>query len=458
MRRKWLQRLLWALPTLGMVSVLTFLLGQWATDDPLAVAGGSNYTQSSLDPRVQHHFYRRQAQLMGLDQPDFYVSLTTSPMPDTLNRIFPVLRRERLVQLAAATGSWADVQHWEQSLGRLIEQCERLPDSAFTSVTNRNALFNQLLRADRLARCDTGMYYLQRYLTAQTPALRDTLHPYSAALSEARARMKAATGWYWPRLYWQGANNQYHRRMAAMFGGFNSDIWKKMFYPLCVTLVVNLTALLLSVLIALSLAPVLVRYWNRPADRRSKWTLLVLYAMPTLVIGCLLRFLFATPGQGLFLPFIGSVSTTLYNPAEQSFGTWLLANLPKFILPVLTLSLHFGAMLTLQLRNDLLAELQKPYIRTARAKGLPELKIIERHALPNASFSLWVSVGALFPTMIGGVVITESIFNIHGMGELMLNAFKNNDFATMMTIVLLAAVLTILTNLLVDVWNGRGEG
>jgi peptide/nickel transport system permease protein len=452
-----LRRLLWAIPTLIAVSVVAFLFGQWATDDPLMVAGGTTFTQSTLDPRAQHDFYRRQAQTFGLDLPNFYFECTTNTTPDTLSRIFPVLRRERLMRLAALTGNWPQVQHWESMLGQLIRRCEALPDSLFSSITERNALFNQLVAADNLSRCDSGWAQLLRYAAVQSDTLRAAWATEWGAFDAARQQLKPDSGWRWPRVIWHGTANQYHRRIGDLLSGSTSEIWKKLGYPLRVTLLVNVLALLLAALIALSLAPMLVRYWDQPIERGSKWVLLLLYAMPTIVIGCLLRYAFATPGQGFFLKYIGSVNTPMFDPATMQFWDWAGQNHAKFILPVLTLTLHFGAMLTLQLRNDLLGELRKPYIRTARAKGLTEMDIIERHAKPNAQFPFVVGLGTLFPIMVGGMVITESIFNIHGMGEVMLNAFRSNDFPMMMTIVLLTAVLTILVNLVVDMLNSRGK-
>ena len=128
--------------------------------------------------------------------------------------------------------------------------------------------------------------------------------------------------------------------------------------------------------------------------------------------------------------------------------------LGHLVLPAITLSLFPMARLARVLRSSLLDVLQEDYIRTARAKGLAELRVVLRHGLRSACIPLLTVAGLTYGSILGGTVITESVFAWPGIGRLALEAVYNRDFPLVQAIVLVAASMFIFINLFVDLAYG----
>ena len=121
-----------------------------------------------------------------------------------------------------------------------------------------------------------------------------------------------------------------------------------------------------------------------------------------------------------------------------------------YVLPVISNGLMSLAGTTRMTRSSLLEVIRQDYIRTARAKGLKESVIIQKHALKNALIPVITMIGGQVSMVIGGSVITESIFKIPGMGSLMVTAINNRDYPTIMGVTLVIAIFVCCMNLLVD--------
>lgn len=128
----------------------------------------------------------------------------------------------------------------------------------------------------------------------------------------------------------------------------------------------------------------------------------------------------------------------------------LVENFRHVFLPALTLALIEGAIFMRLLRGDLLDTLGEDYILAARAKGMPTWRILTRDALRPSSFSLITVAGVAFGRLIGGTVIVETIFNLPGMGSMIVNAISAHDYRVVQASVLLIAVFYVLINTLVD--------
>jgi peptide/nickel transport system permease protein len=124
--------------------------------------------------------------------------------------------------------------------------------------------------------------------------------------------------------------------------------------------------------------------------------------------------------------------------------------LRHIILPTLTLSVIFIALVSRMTRASVMEVLQEDYIRTARAKGQSELKVLLRHALRNAAVPIVTVIGLGIALLIGGVVVTESVFNVPGLGRLVLDAVLKRDYPIIQGLILLFSFVYILINLLID--------
>jgi len=124
--------------------------------------------------------------------------------------------------------------------------------------------------------------------------------------------------------------------------------------------------------------------------------------------------------------------------------------LGHLVLPAITLSLFPMARLARVLRSSLLDVLREDYIRTARAKGLAELRVLVRHGLRSASIPLLTVAGLTYGSILGGTVITESVFAWPGVGRVLVEAVQARDYPVVMAATAISAILVVLGNLLAD--------
>ena len=127
-----------------------------------------------------------------------------------------------------------------------------------------------------------------------------------------------------------------------------------------------------------------------------------------------------------------------------------IRNLSQLLWPALATGYRYSAVTTRMTRSSVLEVLREDYIRTARAKGLVETLIVNRHALKNALLPVITVIGLEFAFLIGGLVVTEQVFNLNGIGLLMVTSVTEHDFTLVQGLVLLVSFIFVLTNFLVD--------
>jgi peptide/nickel transport system permease protein len=127
-----------------------------------------------------------------------------------------------------------------------------------------------------------------------------------------------------------------------------------------------------------------------------------------------------------------------------------LANLSQLIWPALAVGYRYSAMVTRMTRSTLLEVMQEDYIRTARAKGVQERLVVVRHAMRNALLPVVTVIGLEFAFLIGGLVVTEQVFNLNGVGKLFVEATTRGDYTMVQALVMLVACFFILVNFTVD--------
>jgi peptide/nickel transport system permease protein len=174
-------------------------------------------------------------------------------------------------------------------------------------------------------------------------------------------------------------------------------------------------------------------------------TLLVLtgLSMPTFLVGLLLiYFLFFR----LHLAGFGLFPASGYVPLAQDPGGWA----QHLLLPWITLATVTAATYSRLTRSSLLEVLGEDYIRTARAKGLPEGRVVYRHGLRSALTPVVTQLGVDLGTLLGGVIVTEQVFGLPGLGQLAWQSVTTQDLPVIMGIVLVASAFIVLANLLVD--------
>jgi len=204
------------------------------------------------------------------------------------------------------------------------------------------------------------------------------------------------------------------------------------------TLALSVCSLVLAVMMAVPLG-VVAAYKRGSWIDRSVMALSVLgFSLPAFVIGYALMYLFAI--QLAWLPVQG------YQRIADGVGGFL----QRLVLPSLTLAIIYVALIARITRASVLEVLAADHVRTARAKGLAELPVLLRHALRNAAVPIVTVIGLGVALLIGGVVVTESVFGIPGLGRLTVDAVLARDYPTVQAVVLLFSIAYVVINLLVD--------
>jgi peptide/nickel transport system permease protein len=147
-----------------------------------------------------------------------------------------------------------------------------------------------------------------------------------------------------------------------------------------------------------------------------------------------------------------AISGTPWMPPIDYVPLWQdpIRNLSMTLLPALTVGYRYAAVSMRMTRSTMLEVMREDYIRTARSKGLLRRIIINRHALKNALLPVVTLLGIEFAFLIGGLVVTEQVFNLNGIGRLFVLAVQNQDYTLTQALVMLVVVIFVLTNLVID--------
>ena len=124
------------------------------------------------------------------------------------------------------------------------------------------------------------------------------------------------------------------------------------------------------------------------------------------------------------------------------------------VLPIVTLSIAGSAVIARYARSAMVEVLGQPFVRTARAKGVPWTKIISRHVLPNAAVPIVTIFGFMLGSMVSGAVVVESVFSWPGIGRLLISSVTSRDLAVVQVILLLIGAMMVISNFIVDLLYG----
>ncbi|MCL4424088.1 MAG: ABC transporter permease [Firmicutes bacterium] len=205
-----------------------------------------------------------------------------------------------------------------------------------------------------------------------------------------------------------------------------------------VTFQLTLVAILFSVVVSVPLGVTSAVNQNTWLDSLTMFSALLGISMPVFAVGLILMWVFGF--------YLGWLPISGFAPLTTLEG-WR-----SIILPAVTVSSASIATMARLTRSSMLEVLRQDYVRTARAKGLGEKVVIYKHALRNALLPVVTVIGLQIGGLLGGAVVTESIFALPGMGRLSVKAVESRDFPLVQGLVLLIAIIFVLTNLLVDIF------
>ena len=215
-----------------------------------------------------------------------------------------------------------------------------------------------------------------------------------------------------------------------------------------VSLQFGVMSLLLSYLISIPLGVwKAVKHGSR-MDGATSFFLFIAYSIPSFMLAIVLIVFFA---GGSFLDIfpIGGLYSDFYD--EMTAGERVLDRIYHFVLPLICYTIGSYTQLTLLMKNSLMEEVKKDYIRTARAKGLGEKTVYLKHALRNALIPIVTGIGGFLSIFFAGSLILEKIFQLDGIGLLSFNSILSRDYNVIMGLVFIQALLMLIGNIISDV-------
>ncbi|MCX8112237.1 MAG: ABC transporter permease [Bacteroidia bacterium] len=452
-----LRRLLFFIPTLFLITLLSFLISQSAPGDPVEQmlvgrAGGGGEQLAERQATMQAYTEKRRE--LGLDLPIFYFAIVPLAEPETLHFIPQVPVQDALRRLTYKFGNWEAVQEVYRAYLRL--------DSAFYATAQDTAWGEKRTEVRALLTLlpQEKNYEELRYRARQIGGLLlPVLNPYYEKLVAAIESLpQKAQVWkvYVPSIHWYGTQNQYHRWLMGLlrgdFGISYQDkrpIAQKLGEAVRWSLVINFISIVLAYLIAIPLGVTSAVHRGSLRDRSISLILFMLYSLPSFWVGTM-AIVFLCGGDYLSLFPPGGVQSTEHS-SDWSLLERLIDWAYHLILPVLVYTYGSLAFLSRQMRTALLETIQQDYVRTARAKGLPQRLVIWKHAFRNSLIPIITLFASVFPSMISGSVILETIFSIPGMGFLSYGAMVARDYPVIIAVFTIGAVLTLIGILIADI-------
>lgn len=470
------KRILIFIPTLFVITLLGFIISVNAPGDPVermvsAAESGGEINSRTKNQQEQMHFWTHK---LGLDLPVFYLSLSTLAHPDSLYRIYDRDEREALDRLIYKYGNWEEIQEYYASL-TAFAGLQLLPLDSLTASPEGNTLLDKInqIKFETLtlkAAYDDGIIRNQLAKITRMLEQHDFLKEAKQTMDVVAQRyehiLAGATPWkkYIPVFHFY-SNNQYHRWLFGDGGEFSKGVIRGdfgtsyvtkepisdvIFSKIGWTLFFSLLSIILAYVVSIPLGVRAAAKKGSRSDKTTSLILFVLYSIPSFWLATLLLMTFSNPDVLHWFPASGVKPVTGY---EDGAGFWskVKASAPYILLPAICYTYGSFAFLSRTMRVSMLEVLGQDYIRTARAKGLTTQQIIWKHALRNALFPIITVFGSVFPAVIGGSVILESVFTIPGMGSETINAIHDNNYPMIIAILTIGSVMTLIGFLVSDI-------
>ena len=238
---------------------------------------------------------------------------------------------------------------------------------------------------------------------------------------------------------------QFYRWFSSVLkGDFGVSMWtgRPVIHEIAIRLELSLQvaimATILAILLALPLGTLSAIFKDTWIDHSIRIFSIAGLAIPSFWLGMIIIL--------LLLSYFSWIPPLTFTPFFKD--PW--ANLSQLIWPALAVGYRYSAVSTRMMRSSILEVLQEDYIRTARAKGVFERLVVARHAMRNAMLPVVTVIGLEFAFLIGGLVVTEQVFNLNGIGKLFVQVVARSDYTMIQGLVLLVAAFFVLINFVID--------
>lgn len=457
-----IKRIFIFIPTLFVISLITFSLSVMVPGDPVEqiLNKGGQGDFANLSSLVAEKAYTEKRKELGLDLPVFYISLSNSAVPKDLYKIPKKNNQALLKEFIKKYSNWPEVKEYfdqSQSYFRALYAYNADSITVETVIQLKDAAFGIISESD-------DKIVQQRFketenLLALFPNEFLALNQKFIATKVAYSNMQTNTS-RWksliPTVHFYGTQNQYHQWATKFLKGDfgtsykdNRPVSDSLLEASGKTIIISLISIFLTYLIAVPLGVFSAYRKGTTSEQVTTTILFMLYSLPSFWIATLLiNFL----GGGDYLGWFPSYGLG-DQEVEAATGFWekLSIRIHHLVLPLICWTYGSLAFMARQMRGGMINVLNQDYIRTARAKGLEEKTVVWKHAFRNSLLPIITLFASVFPLMLSGSIVIEMIFNIPGMGRLAVEAIIARNWPILYAVVMVSAVLTLVGYLIADI-------
>jgi peptide/nickel transport system permease protein len=447
------------IPTLLVISLVTFMLSTSVPGDPVEQMLNSNSEMgSSANAMASERAYIDKRKQLGLDLPVFYFSFTNSATPNNMHEIPKKFHRENLHRMVDIYGNWKEIEAYYHTIRKFELATGDTPRDSSNGdalIAIKDNIQKIYLNYDANA-LSVALTKIETELSS-FPSLTALKAPFSDLKSAYYdGVIKKATPYkkYIPAMHWYGRANQYHqwitKFMTGDFGISYQDgrpvknvLWDAVRW----TVMLSILSIILTYLISIPLGIVSAARKDSKRDQTISTFLFMLYSLPNFWVATLLILFF---GGGDFLGWFPA-----YGVGQVDDGMSVMevagTRVYHLVLPMICFTYGGLAFLYRQMRGAMITTLSQDYIRTARAKGLDEKHVLWKHGFKNSLLPIITLFASVFPLAISGSIVIEIIFSIPGMGKLAYEALVARNYPIVYTVVMFSAILTLVGYLVADI-------
>lgn len=443
MSKFWLKKVLYFIPSLLVLSLLCFTLSKLTPDDPVLTELGLPVEELSGNQNKFDEFrnqYVRIVEKNGYHLPLFYISISSMAGTGDLDNILYLPEKKIAKKILAHNGNIDDLQEYlhakkdflSENTSNLQPYLLQTLDTASSPLEIRS-IFSQITKAEN---------YIA---SSKSERLSNSILQLNSKRDSWKSKI--------PIIQWNGSNNQYHRWMSKILSGNwgnssrdNRPVWQKIWPAFKWTVSINAFAILMIVFISV--------FWGiysstRPQQLFTRLTysgLFLISSLPVFLLAIIALLVFTGTGTLGIFPTPGAFPIS----GPGSSVTNIIRIIPFLILPLIVIILYGIPGLSRQVHNVMTAELQKEYVNASILRRIPARRVINQYAWKNALGILSVYLGRLIPALVSGSIVIESIFNLPGMGSLLIGSIIARDAPVVFGIVLLGGSFSILGLLVAD--------
>lgn len=440
-----LKRLIFAIPVLFVLALISFILMVNTPGDPVLRALAQEGVRQGDNAQLNAITYARKRKEMGLDKPLFWCSLKSAADADSLFILNSADERNFVRSLSLWSGNPAGAKATFRSLQKAEVEIQTHSAPELKLKQQTFLLHWKRLPPYQMANALQQIKYDQDFsLISKTIRMPD-INPNAHLLR------------YLPVIQWYGADNIFHQWMLRVFKGDwglsyqdGRPVLRIISEALKWTVLLNILSLLFAYAASIPAGIYAARNHNSPGERMLTGILFVLYALPGFWAATLL-ILFLGSGAYLNIFPSGGLRDIEAGTDWPWYRNWAdLAH--HLVLPTFTYTYTAIAYISGHVKNGVMNQMRSDYVRTARAKGLAEPQVVWKHAFRNALMPLITLIGQVFPALVSGSLILETVFSLPGMGLLTWQAIGARDYPIVIAVFMMSGVLTLAGMLAADLF------